>query len=91
MHSALSANAGGGGTSLMPRDVYRFARGDQLLSNSGQPVRLARAFDFFALTEHTDGMGVITDILRGAPDITVPGRTSFERQRSSTIQVNLRP
>ena len=40
VHSALSADAGGGGTKLMPRDVYRFARGDQLLSNSGQPVRL---------------------------------------------------
>ena len=47
VHSALSADAGGGGTKLMPRDVYRFARGDQLLSNTGQPARLARPFDFF--------------------------------------------
>ena len=69
VHSALSGDAGGGGTTLMPRDVYRFARGDQVASNSGQPARLARAFDFFALTEHTDGMGVITDIFRGAPNI----------------------
>jgi Protein of unknown function (DUF3604) len=69
VHSALSGDAGGGGTKMMPRDVYRFARGDQVMSNSGQPARLARAFDFFALTEHTDGMGVITDILRGAANI----------------------
>ena len=26
VHSALSGDAGGGGTKLMPRDVYRFAR-----------------------------------------------------------------
>ncbi|MEH6592383.1 MAG: DUF3604 domain-containing protein [Halioglobus sp.] len=69
VHSALSADAGGGGTRLMPRDVYRFAAGEQVVSNTGQAVRLARPFDFFALTEHTDGMGAFTDILRGAPTI----------------------
>lgn len=69
VHSALSADAGGGGTRLMPRDVYRFASGEQLQSNTGKPVKLARPLDFFALTEHTDGMGVITDIMQGAPNI----------------------
>ncbi|MDP2580758.1 DUF3604 domain-containing protein [Shimia thalassica] len=69
VHSALSADAGGGGTSLMPRDMYRFARGEQVNSNTGQPVKLSRPFDFYMLTEHTDGMGVITDIMKGAPNI----------------------
>lgn len=69
VHSALSADAGGGGTTLMPRDMYRFARGEQVSSNTGQPVKLERPFDFYMLTEHTDGMGVITDIKRGAPNI----------------------
>ncbi|QFU74162.1 DUF3604 domain-containing protein [Halioglobus maricola] len=69
VHSALSADAGGGGTKMMPRDVYRFAAGAEVSSNTGQQVRLFRPFDFFALTEHTDGMGSITDVLRGAPNI----------------------
>ncbi|WP_120500564.1 DUF3604 domain-containing protein [Roseovarius sp. EL26] len=69
VHSALSADAGGGGTNLMPRDMYRFARGEQMTSNTGQPVKLDRPFDFYMLTEHTDGMGVITDIKKGAPNI----------------------
>jgi len=69
VHSALSADAGGGGTTLMPRDMYRFARGEQVNSNTGQPVKLSRPFDFYMLTEHTDGMGVITDIIKGAPKI----------------------
>jgi hypothetical protein len=69
VHSALSADAGGGGTTLMPRDMYRFARGEQVTSNTGQPVKLPRPFDFYMLTEHTDGMGVITDILKGTPNI----------------------
>ncbi len=69
IHSALSGDAGGGGTTLMPRDLYRFARGEQVQSNSGQPVKLRRPYDFFGVTEHTDGMGVITDIIKGAPNI----------------------
>ena len=69
VHSALSADAGGGGTILMPRDMYRFARGEQVTSNTGQPVKLARPFDFYMVTEHSDGMGTITDIIKGAPNI----------------------
>jgi hypothetical protein len=69
VHTALSADAGGGGTQLKPRDSYRFARGDQVVSNTGQPVRLARPFDFFMITDHSDAMGAITDIIGGVPAI----------------------
>ncbi|MBO9410968.1 MULTISPECIES: DUF3604 domain-containing protein [unclassified Ruegeria] len=69
VHTALSADAGGGGTRLMPRDAYRFARGEQVISNTGQPVKLSRPFDFYMITDHSDGMGAITDILSGAPNI----------------------
>ncbi len=69
IHSALSADAGGGGTTLMPRDLYRFARGEQVMSNTGQPVKLRRPYDFFGVTEHTDGMGAITDMIKGTPNI----------------------
>jgi Protein of unknown function (DUF3604) len=69
VHTALSADAGGGGTVLLPRDAYRFARGEQVTSNTGQPVKLARPFDFYMITDHSDGMGAITDILSGAPNI----------------------
>ena len=68
IHSALSTDAGGG-TTLMPRDLYRFARGEQVLPNTGSPVKLPRLLDFTCVTEHTDGMGVITDLVRGAPNI----------------------
>ena len=69
VHTALSADAGGGGTRLLPRDAYRFARGEQVTSNTGQPVRLSRPFDFYMITDHSDGMGAITDIIGGAPNI----------------------
>ena len=69
MHTALSADAGGGGTKLLPRDAYRFAKGEQVMSNTNQPVKMNRPLDFMCITEHTDGMGVITDILKGTPNI----------------------
>ncbi len=69
VHTGLSADAGGGGTILMPRDSYRFARGEQVTSNTGQPVKLSRPFDFYMITDHSDGMGLITDIKNAAPNV----------------------
>ena len=69
VHTGLSGDAGGGGTRLMPRDAYRFARGDQVTSNTGQPAKLSQPLDFFMITDHSDAMGAITDILGGAPNI----------------------
>ncbi|MGR3662968.1 MAG: DUF3604 domain-containing protein [Paracoccaceae bacterium] len=69
VHTGLSADAGGGGTTLMPRDAYRFARGEQVTSNTGQPVKLRTPFDFFMITDHSDGMGAITDMIAGTPNV----------------------
>jgi hypothetical protein len=69
VHTGLSGDAGGSGTRLMPRDAYRFARGEQVTSNTGQPVRISQPYDFLAVADHTDGMGVILDILSGKPNI----------------------
>ncbi len=69
VHTGLSGDAGGGGTTLMPRDAYRFARGEQITSNTGQPVKLRTPFDFFMITDHSDGMGAITDMIAGTPNV----------------------
>jgi hypothetical protein len=69
VHTGLSVDAGGSGTRLMPADAYRFARGEQVMSNTGQPVKLRTPFDFYMITDHSDGMGAITDIINGAPNI----------------------
>lgn len=68
-HTGLSADAGGGGTTLLPRDSYRFAKGEQITSNTGLPVKLSRPLDFYMITDHSDAMGAITDIIQGTPEI----------------------
>ena len=70
LHTALSMDAGGFGNRLGLKDAYRFARGDEVTVSSGQPARLARPLDWLAVTDHSDGMGMIGDILAAAPIIT---------------------
>jgi hypothetical protein len=66
----LSFDAGGFGNRLPPRVAFRFARGEEVTSSTGQRIRLARPLDWLAITDHSDGMGFIDDVLAGAPLVT---------------------
>ena len=65
VHTAWSVDAGGGGTTLGPEEAVRFARGEEVVSTSGQPVKLGKPLDWVAVTDHSDAMGVITEIKAG--------------------------
>jgi hypothetical protein len=69
LHTAISLDAGAAGCRLGPRDAYRFAKGEQIMASSGQPVRLARPLDFLVVTDHSDNMGFITDLFAGKPGL----------------------
>src|SRR5262249_40694482 len=68
-HTAWSADAGMSGTTVGPEDALRFARGEQITSTTGQPVRLGRALDWIAITDHSDGIGVIDLVRQGDPEM----------------------
>ncbi len=70
LHTSLSMDAGGFGNRLGLREAYRFARGEEVMASSGQPVRLARPLDWLVITDHSDGMGFINDTLAGSPMVT---------------------
>lgn len=70
LHTSLSMDAGGFGNRVGLRDAYRLARGEEIIASSGQPVRLSRPLDWLAITDHSDGMGFITDILSASPLVT---------------------
>jgi Protein of unknown function (DUF3604) len=70
LHTSLSMDAGGFGNRLDPRQAYRFARGEEVVASSGQKVRLSRPLDWLAVTDHSDGMGFITDTLSASPLVT---------------------
>ena len=43
----------------------RFARGEEVKSNTGQPAKLHRPLDWIAVTDHSDGMGTINELQAG--------------------------
>jgi hypothetical protein len=69
LHTGLSLDAGAFGNILGPDDAWRFAKGEQIVSSTGQPVRLSRPLDWMVLTDHTDLMGFAPDLQAGDPTI----------------------
>ena len=69
LHTSLSFDAGAAGCRVGPKDAYRFAKGEQIMASSGQPVKLSRPLDFLVVADHSDNMGFFTDFLAGKPEL----------------------
>ena len=67
LHTSLSMDAGLFGNRLPPSEAYRFARGEEVVSSSGQAIRLSRPLDWLVIADHSDGMGMVNDIASGEP------------------------
>jgi hypothetical protein len=66
-HTNLSFDAGLIGTTLDVHDGFRVARGEKVISNTGQPVQLIRPLDFLAITDHSEMMGLAPAIAESNP------------------------
>ena len=66
LHTSLSFDAGAFGATLLPPDAYRFAKGEEVISSHGMPVRLSRPLDFLVVAEHSDNMGFFPNLRSGA-------------------------
>jgi hypothetical protein len=86
LHTGLSFDAGAAGCILTPEDAYRFARGEEVVSSFGIPVKLSRPLDWLAVTDHTDNMGFILDLIEGEPAIlaTEKGKDWHERLKTAS-------
>ena len=69
LHSANSGDALGAGNRLGPEETMRFARGEEVIASSGQPARLDQSLDFVVLTDHAEGLGMMTQLLLGRQDL----------------------
>jgi len=81
LHTALSMDAGAFGNRLGLDAAYKFARGEQVDSTRGGPVRLSRPLDFLVVADHSDNMGFFPDLVGGAPFILEDptGKDWYER------------
>ncbi len=80
-HTNLSFDAGLVGTRLDVDAGYRFARGEMVISNTGQPVQLIRPLDFLVITDHAEFIGLAPMIQTSDPILLADpwGRWVHER------------
>ena len=67
LHTANSLDAAAFGNTLGPEEAYRFARGEEVVSSSGQPVKLSRPLDFLVVADHAEGLGATVEMKKGNP------------------------
>lgn len=69
LHTTNSLDARAMGVTLDVEDAYRFARGEQVVASNGQAARLARPLDFLVVSDHSDALGVMDQLIRGNPSL----------------------
>lgn len=67
LHTSWSGDAIAGGTRVGPDEALRYAKGGEITSNSGQPVKLSRPYDYMMVADHSDAMGMMNGVLAGDP------------------------
>ena len=68
-HTILSFDDGLMGTKLGPDDSFRFAKGEEVISNTGIRAKLNRPFDFLVVSDHAEYLGIADLILKSDPGL----------------------
>lgn len=69
LHTTYSADAGLVGAILGPEDAYRLARGEQIQSSYGLPIKLLQPYDFLAVTDHSENLGLAPILKEASPEL----------------------
>ena len=67
LHTSNSLDARAAGVRLGPEEAFRFARGEEVVSSHGEILRLSRPLDFLVVSDHSDAMGTMNEIIKGNP------------------------
>lgn len=86
VHTVMSVDAIGSGNRLTAEQSYRFAKGKEVTTNTGQRVRLSRPLDFLVVTDHAEYLGVVSSLVGGSPP-----RNDVERRWLQLAQENKYP
>jgi hypothetical protein len=70
LHTSLSADANfAGNLRVGPEAALRFARGEEITTNTGQKARLERPLDFLVVADHAEYLGLIPRLRAGDPEL----------------------
>ncbi|MGI9524560.1 MAG: DUF3604 domain-containing protein [Hyphomicrobiaceae bacterium] len=83
LHSSYSTDAGMIGNRLPPEEAYRFARGEEVVSSTGQRLRIDRPLDFLVVADHAENLGLAPMISEANRDLL---STEFGRRFYDLVQ-----
>ncbi len=69
VHTVLSFDDGLFGTTLGPNDSFRFAKGEEVISNTGLRAKRDRPLDFLVISDHAEYLGIADLILKDDPGL----------------------
>lgn len=69
LHTALSLDGAAVGCTLGPEEAYRFARGEEVITSTGQRAKLSRPLDFLVVSDHAEAFGTLPEIMKGNPQL----------------------
>ena len=83
LHTAISVDAGAFGCKIGPEEAFRFARGEEVTTSTGQRARISRPLDFLVVSDHSEMYGLMPQLLKGDPSIlaTETGRKWYDAIR----------
>ena len=68
-HTAISMDAGAIGCKLDDAASYRAARGEEVVTSTGQHFKLSRPLDWLVVSDHAEGYGGIPMLMSGDPKL----------------------
>ena len=69
VHTDNSLDARGFGVTIGPEQAFRFARGEEVTTSNGERFKLSRPLDWLVVSDHSDGMGAMKEIIAGNPNL----------------------
>jgi len=69
LHTSFSSDSGMIGNKLGPDEAYKFAKGEEVISSTGQRTRLIRPLDFLVISDHAEALGPAPMIAESNSDL----------------------
>ena len=69
LHTSISVDAGAIGCIVDDEAGYRFSRGEEITTSTGQRIKLSRPMDWVVISDHAEAYGGIVELLKGNPTL----------------------
>ncbi len=85
VHTGYSFDSGMFGITLTPDDLFKVARGGEVVTDNGQRFKQDRALDWVSITDHAEYLGIADQIRAGSPALLAnpQGKRWYEMSKES--------